>query len=212
MKIRLKLTALVVAAAMLFAVAGVARADDRYAHRRGPSTTEKVIAGVATAAIVGLAAYALTRDRHRHHRHYYHGPRSYVAVSAGFRSYNVGSPYGRHYRNRPRGYWYNHRGQRFWRVPYVYNPRYDQAFNAGWERGYWAGYLQGRHDSRMRAAYYDRFHWNQRGHLWGYGSGHGRYSNYERAFHMAFRAGYRHGFRGYRYGSEGFGFRVMIRR
>jgi hypothetical protein len=191
MKIRLKLTALVVAAAMLFAVAGVARADDRYAHRRGPSTTEKVIAGVATAAIVGLAAYALTRDKNRHHRTYYHGPRSYVAVSVGFQSYN---------------------GHRFWRVPYVYNPHYDQAFNAGWERGYWAGYLQGRHDSRMRAAYYDRFQWNQRGHMWGYGSGHGRYSSYERAFHMAFRAGYRHGFRGYRYGSEGFGFRVMTRR
>lgn len=210
MKAKFKLTALVAAAAMLLAAAGVARADERKTNRRGPSTTEKVIAGITVAAAVGLTAYALTRNHDRWHRHPYDRPHHYVAVSAGFRSYCVGHPRGPHYRFRPRGYWYQHNRMKFWRVPYVYNPRYDQAFNAGWERGYWAGYLQGRRDSRMRGPYLDRFHWNQR-HMWGYKRGFGRHDSYLRGFQTAFRIGYRHGFRGYRYGAESFGFRNMRR-
>jgi hypothetical protein len=201
----LRLTALVAAAAVLLAVTGVARADDRNVTRRGPSTTEKVIAGITVAAVVGLTAYAISRSSDRQHRDSYYSPRQYVAVSAGFRSYSVGNPAGPHYRYRPRGQWFSHNGLRFWRVPYVYNPSYNPAFNAGWERGYWAGYLQGLNDSRLRGAFMDRFYWDQR-NLWGYSSGFGPYSNYEQAFHMAFRVGYRHGFRGYQYGYESFGF------
>ena len=202
-----QLTAIAVAGAMILAVSGIARADD-HRQRRGMSTTERVIAGVAVAAAVGLTAYALTRGHG--HQGYRYPPRRYVAVEVGFRPYSVGSPYGPHNRHRPRGYWHSGRGQRFWRTPYVYNPRHDRAHPAGWERGYWAGYLQGRSDSRLGGGRYsDRFNWRER-QLWGYSRGYGSHDNYQRAFHMAFRIGYRHGFRGMPYGAERFGFSMRI--
>ena len=202
-----QLTAIAVAGAMILAVSGIARADD-HRQRRGMSTTERVIAGVAVAAAVGLTAYALTRGHG--HQGYRYPPRRYVAVEVGFRPYSVGSPYGPHNRHRPRGYWHSGRGQRFWRTPYVYNPRHDRAHNAGWERGYWAGYLQGRSDSRLGGGRYsDRFNWRER-QLWGYSRGYGSHDNYQRAFHTAYRIGYRHGFRGMPYGAERFGFSMRI--
>ena len=202
-----QLTAIAVAGAMILAVSGIARADDNR-HRRGMSTTERVIAGVAVAAAVGLTAYALTRG-HGHQGHHY-PPRRYVAVETGFRPYSVGNPYGPHNRHRPRGYLYRGRGQSFWRTPYVYNPHHDRAYNAGWERGYWAGYLQGRSDSRLGGGrYMDSFSWSER-HLWGYSRGYGPHDSYQRAFHTAFRIGYRHGFYGIPYGTERFGFSMRI--
>jgi hypothetical protein len=204
MRNEFRITALVVAATMIFAISGVARADDRNG-RRGMSTTEKVITGVAIAAAVGLTAYAISRsDDQRYYRGHYYGPRNYVAFDSGFSPYCVGGPYGMRARN-PRGYWYDQRGYRFYRVPYVYNNRYDGAYNAGWERGYWAGYQQGMNDARMRGRYYDRFDWNG-GALWGYQQGFGGYSSYESGFMTAFGIGYRHAYYGQPYGNDHFGF------
>lgn len=208
MRKNVRLTALFVAAAMVFAISGVARADDRH-QRRGMSTTEKVITGVAVAAAVGLTAYALSKSHdRRYNRGHNYGPRRYVAVNYGFSPYAYSGQYRSHSRA-PRGYWHNQQGYRFYRVPYAYNNRYDRAFNAGWERGYWAGYLQGVNDARMRANYYDRFDYNDRG-LWGYQRGFGAYNSYERGFHGAFSIGYRHAFRGNPYGHDSFGFGVSF--
>jgi hypothetical protein len=205
MRNSIKVTAIVAAAALLFSLSGIARADD-HNNRRGMSTTEKVVTGVAIAAAVGLAAYAIAKsDDHRYYEGNYYGPRNYVAFEYGFSPYAVGGPYGAHYRGR-QGYWHDNQGYRFYRVPYVYNNRYDNAFNAGWERGYWAGYMQGLNDARMRGHYYDRFQWNGGGPLWGYERGFGGYSSYERGFMSAFGVGYRHAYYGQPYGSDGFGF------
>jgi len=206
MRNHLKLTAVITAAAMIFASSGVARAADR--HNRGMSTTEKVFTGIAIAAAVGLTAYAISKSgNHRYYSRHYYAPRSYVAIEAGFSSYRIGDPYGPRYRARRNGYWYNRRGYRFYRVPFVYNRRYDRAFNAGWERGYWAGYMQGLHESRMRSRYYDRFDWRGR-RLWGYEPAFGSLRSYERGFHASFRIGYSHGFRGFAFGYNGFGFGI----
>lgn len=207
MRAAFKMTALLTAAAFVLGLSGVARADDRH-HRRGMSTTEKVFTGIAAAAAIGLTAYALSKGRPGgvHFGYSQHSPRRFVGFDIGFRSYSVGGPHGLHHRHPPRGYWINRNGMRFWRTPYVYNPRFDAAFNAGWERGYWAGYVQGLHDARMRARYYDQFH--RDGNMWGYSSRFGSYRSYETAFGQAFRTGYRHGFQGYAYGANSFGFSV----
>jgi hypothetical protein len=198
MRHSIKLTAVVTAVAMVFALSGVARAQDRH-HRGGMSTTEKVFAGVALAAAVGLTAYAISKSHRGHYHSRFHGPRQYVAMDVGFRPYAHGGRYGH-----SRGYWHRHGRHSFYRVPFRPNPRFDRAFNAGWERGYWAGFLQGRNDSRMGYRYFDRFDWRDR-RLWGYNRGFGPHRSYEVAFHKAFRIGYRHGFRGHGYGHNGFG-------
>lgn len=222
MKNTTRLTALVTAAMFMLALVQTAQADDRNGSRhRGASTTEKVLTVAAVGAVAGLLIYAATRDDDRHsYRHEYrsrypqrrparqYGPSSYVAFNVGFQSYCVGDPRGRSYRS-SLGYWYNSRGHRFYRVPFRYNPRFSGAYNAGWERGYWAGYLQGLRDVRMRGQYYDRFHW-QGGQLWGYHASFGSARHYQDAFHAAFSIGYRHAFRGYNYGHDGFGFGVRF--
>ena len=208
MKANIKMTAVITAAAMLFASAGLARADDRQ-HRRGMSTTEKVLTGVAVAAAVGLTAYAISKSGD--HRYQQHRRPGYVAVSYGFSPYAVGDPYGPRHGRAPRGYWHQNSGQRFYRVPYVYNNRWDRAYNAGWERGYWAGYMQGLNDARMRGRYYDRFQWNG-GYYWGYERGFGSHGSYSAAFNRAFSIGYNHAFYGRGYGHNGFGFGVSYHR
>lgn len=224
MKNATRLTALVTAAMLLLATAQTAQADDRNGSRhRGKSTTEKVLTAAAVTAIAGLLIYKATQDddRYQHRRDYrgrypqqyrrpvrQHRPRSYVAFNVGFQSFCIGEP-GRRYNRAPRGYWYNHGGQRFYRVPFRYNSRFSRAYNAGWERGYWAGYLQGQQDSRMRGQYYDRFQW-QGGQPWGYSSSFGPARQYQDAFQAAFSIGYRHAFRGHGYGHDGFGFGVQF--
>ena len=210
-----KIISSMVIIAFFFATTGLAEAQVKRRHHHKKSTTEKVLTTLAVGAVVGAAAYGLSkiddRNRVRAHVRYNHRPRgSYVAFGLGFDRYVVGSPYYRARHRHNNGYWYRKGNFRFYRVPYRYNPRYDRAYNMGWERGYWAGYLQGIQDSRHRRGYYDRYHYN--GNPWGYNPRHGGSSSYRRAFSRAFQAGYNHAFYGHSYGHNSFGFRVNYRR
>ena len=228
MKKATRLTAFITAAMFMLALAQTAYADNRHGSRhKGASTTEKVLTAAAVGAVAGLIIYAATRDddRHKyrrdHHRRYdqrrydhrraprHHRPRGYVAFDIGFQSFSVGGPRCDLYDRAPRGYWYKSRSHRFYRVPFRYNPRFSRAYNAGWERGYWAGYLQGQHDSRGRYDYYDRFQ-GHRGSPWGYQRSFGATRHYQDAFRSAFSIGYRHAYRGHGYGHDGFGFGVRF--
>lgn len=214
MRHMMKMTAILTVVAFVFAMIPPAQATSKYVPVEEKSTTEKVVTAVAVGAIAGLAIYALSKSDKRHHRHYRsHRPyrhRGFVAFDLGFSSYSVGSPYVRA-RHNPHGYWVRHSGMQFYRVPYVYNHRHDRAYNAGWERGYWAGYIQGLNDSRYRYGYNDRFDWHRQRYTWGYSHHYGPHRSYERAFHRAYRSGYRHGFRGHRFGHDGFGFGLRVR-
>lgn len=214
----------VLTAAMLLIASSVPAVADDWRDEREMSTTEKVVAGVAVAAVAGLAIYALTRDddqdrydrRDRYDRYDRYDRRDrreyrrpMMAERYEFESYGYDSHDSRRYRGRENeGYWCRVGEHRFYRVPFRYNSRYDRAFNAGWEHGYWAGYVQGIEDARWRSPYADR--WNSGGSHWGYAPQYGARDSYSRAFEMAFRVGYRHGFRGERYGHEGFGFGLEI--
>lgn len=216
MKIKMKTTAIVTTVALIIASPGFASAAGQDDRRHRKSKTEKVLTSLAVGAIAGLTYYALTRnnghrqDRYNSRRYNRRPSRSYIAFNIGFRSYSVGSPYSRSYYSSPRGYWSDVAGQRFYRIPYRYNSHHDRGFNSGWERGYWAGFLQGTSDYRQRQPYFDRFECEQN-YLWGYAPACGQYSSYQGAFHRAFSAGYSHGFNRNSYGHDGFGYGVSYR-
>lgn len=196
------------------------------------STTEKVLGALAIGAVAGIAYYVLTDNddhyrrgygRHYDRRDYRRGQYrgydrghygryndyrrgGYIAFNAGFSSFSVSAGYRYGHHRGPKPYWHRHGNIKFYRVPYSYHPRYDQAFNSGWERGYWAGYLQGRHDASRRYRCQERFIHHGNSTLWGYNHGVGSYSNYSRAFTSAYSKGYLHAYQGRNYGYNNFGF------
>jgi hypothetical protein len=185
---------------------------------------KKILKAVAVAAVIGVAAYAISKsddrryssrrsgndrrsgyDRRNSYNRQRGNRRSYTAVNYGFQRHNS-----RNSRNNR----YSRRGSDRFRVsvgrlnfewrPYDNDRRYDRAFNEGWERGYYAGFLQGQEDRQRRQRFDDRFSWDQRT-MWGYARDMGSHRTYEKAFQRAFKSGYRGGFERREYGDNNFG-------